>query len=96
MKPEDENQNEGEGSRTAARRYNEDVRAFVARDHAPELGRAAAGAVDSPEGPSLRAAEAEGKRRANVSLIDRAKGLINRAINAIKRARAGHAARSAR
>jgi hypothetical protein len=79
----DEIENEGEGSRTAARRYNEDVRAFVARDQSPMGGRAAAGALDGPEGPSLRAAEDDAKRVGQVTLFDRLKGLYHRARNAI-------------
>lgn len=80
---EDAIKNEGEGSRTAARRYNADVRAFVARDQAPAFGRAAAGAVDGPEGPSLRAAEEKAKHVGQPSIFDRIKGLVNRARHAL-------------
>jgi hypothetical protein len=83
MKPEDEGQNEGEGSRTAARRYNQDVRKFVASDHTGEAARDAADALDGPEGPYLKDAEARAKRVGRTSMMDRLKGLYHRARNAI-------------
>lgn len=57
------NQNEGEGSRTAAQHYEQGVRQTVASGRVDQAARAAARALASPEGPSLRRAEAEGKKR---------------------------------
>lgn len=53
---------EGEGSYTAARRYNEGLLRTVRSGKVEELGQQAADALDGPEGPSLRQAEREAKR----------------------------------
>jgi|GEM_PF-4268144 len=53
--------NQGEGNRGAARSYNEHVRDFIDDDRVEPAARAAAVAIDGPEGPSLRAAEEAGK-----------------------------------
>lgn len=53
--------NQGEGDRRAARSYNEHVRDFIEDDKVEPAARAAAQAIDGPEGPSLRAAEEAGK-----------------------------------
>ncbi len=79
----DDSTNQGEGNKTAARRYNADVRAFVANDHVAGAARSAAGAMDSPEGPSLRAAEQRAAHKGRPSLVDRARGLFNRARNLV-------------
>jgi len=55
--------NEGEGSRTAARRYNEAQTQFAKSGQVDAAARAAEKAIDGPEGESLRKAEEEGKRR---------------------------------
>lgn len=51
-------QNEGEGNRTAARRYNEATREFIDSGKVGEAARKAKEAVDGPEGEELRKAEA--------------------------------------
>lgn len=54
--------NEGEGSRTAARRYDSAVEKTVKSGTVTEKARAAARALDGPEGSELRRAEALAKR----------------------------------
>ncbi|HMI86074.1 MAG TPA: hypothetical protein VK550_18385 [Polyangiaceae bacterium] len=54
--------NEGEGSRTAARRYDNAVEQTVKSGTVPDKARAAARALDGPEGKELRRAEAQAKR----------------------------------
>jgi len=56
--------NEGEGSRTAARKYNNAQRRFVGSSKVEEGARAAAQALDGPERQELLEAEAIGKSRA--------------------------------
>lgn len=56
--------NEGEGSRTAARAYDERTRRFVERADVAAAARAAAEALDGPQGEELRQAEEEGKAHA--------------------------------
>jgi hypothetical protein len=58
-----ENRNEGEGSRSAARRYDAHAQRF-ARDEAKveQLGEEAEEALDSPEGDELRRADEQGRR----------------------------------
>ena len=53
--------NEGEGSQTGARQYNEATRDFVKSGKVKQAAEDAARAVDGPEGKALRDAEAEGK-----------------------------------
>jgi len=53
--------NEGEGSRTAGRRYNAGVQKTVREGRIDEKGREAARALDGAEGPALRRAENEAK-----------------------------------
>jgi len=55
--------NEGEGNKTAARRYDRAVEATVRSGSVDERARAAARALDGPEGNELRRAEAVGKQR---------------------------------
>jgi len=55
--------NEGEGSRTAARRYEQGVRQTVESGHVDEAAREAMRALDGTEGADLRKAEALGKQR---------------------------------
>ena len=59
--------NEGEGNRTAARRYNQAVEKTVKSGVVPEKARAAARALEGPEGGELRRAEAQAKRGKNAS-----------------------------
>lgn len=56
--------NEGEGNRTAARRYNEGVARTLRTGQVAEKAKEAAAALDGPEGEELRRAEEEGKSRA--------------------------------
>jgi hypothetical protein len=56
--------NEGEGSRTAARRYDEGVAETIASGKVDEAARKAEEALEGPEGEALREAEKEGKKRA--------------------------------
>jgi hypothetical protein len=56
-------QNEGEGSRTAARRYDEAAtRTASDAKHVKEAADKAKDALDGPEGEELRAAEERGKK----------------------------------
>ena len=55
-------ENEGEGNRTAARRYNEAVERTVKGGKVEEQARAAEQALEGAEGEELAHAEAEGKR----------------------------------
>jgi hypothetical protein len=52
---------EGEGSYTAARAYDKNVRSFVARGNTQSLADKARRAVDGEEGEQLRQAERRGK-----------------------------------
>ena len=56
--------NEGEGNKTAAREYNDAQRRFVESGQVEKKAREAEQALDGPEGPALRDAEAIGKRHA--------------------------------
>ena len=53
--------NEGEGNRTAARRYDTATEAYIASGRAPAAAKAAADALDGPEAKELREAEKIGK-----------------------------------
>jgi hypothetical protein len=53
--------NEGEGSRTAGRRYNAAVQKTVQEGRVDQKAREAARALDGVEGPVLRRAEYEAK-----------------------------------
>ncbi len=54
--------NEGEGNRTAARRYNEAQQRFVRKGEVEEKAREAERALDGDERGELERAEGEGKR----------------------------------
>jgi hypothetical protein len=54
--------NEGEGSRSGARAYDEATEKFAKSGKVAEKAREARQAVDGPEGKDLERAEAEGKR----------------------------------
>ena len=56
--------NEGEGSRTAARHYNDGVAKTVKEGHVDELAKKAKAALEGPEGDELRRAEKAGKSHA--------------------------------
>ena len=78
--------NEGEGSRTAARSYQEKLEAFIADGRVAAAARDAARAVDGPEGPELRAAEEAGKAPARTSKIQRFKGMARAFVDGAKAA----------
>jgi hypothetical protein len=53
--------NEGEGNRTAARRYDEATRRYIAEGHGPSAAEEAERALDGKEGEELREAERIGR-----------------------------------
>jgi hypothetical protein len=61
-KKPDTGRNEGEGNRTAARRYNKAQQEFVRSGKVEEKAREARDASEGPEGEELRDAELVGKR----------------------------------
>lgn len=61
----DESRNEGEGSRTAAKDYNERTKQFVEKGAVEEKAKEASKAVDSAEGEDLRQAEKMGLAHAH-------------------------------
>ena len=58
----DESENEGEGSRTAAREYNQGLQQAIAQGDLEGDGEEAKRALEGPEGEELRRAEQAGKR----------------------------------
>ncbi|HTJ65469.1 MAG TPA: hypothetical protein VL899_16830 [Alphaproteobacteria bacterium] len=54
-------QNEGEGNRTAARAYNKGVQDFEKTGQVEKKAREAADALNGPEAKALKDAEAEGR-----------------------------------
>jgi hypothetical protein len=61
--PDPELKNEGEGSRSAAHRYNEGATRTAADPaHVKEAAEEAKKALEGPEGDELRAAEERGKK----------------------------------
>lgn len=98
MKPHDENKdpNQGEGDRISARRYNEDVRGFVAEGKVDPAAREAAQFVEA-EPAEAKAAEARAKRgphgtRVSVdelvakgkTVIDRVRPIVERVVERVK------------
>ena len=59
--PGDIHANQGEGNRTAARNYDAGVEAYIESGRSDAAAKAAAKAIDGPEGKDLRAAEEVGK-----------------------------------
>jgi hypothetical protein len=57
--------NEGEGNKTAARRFNRDQTGFAYSGKVDQAARDAEHALDTAEGRDLREAEREGKRHAH-------------------------------
>jgi hypothetical protein len=57
--------NEGEGSQTGAREYNEATRAFVESGKVKAAAEKAEKAIDGPEAADLKRAEAEGKKHSH-------------------------------
>jgi hypothetical protein len=62
---QDSGANEGEGSQTGARQYNEATREFIASGKVKPAADDAARAIDGRESRTLRQAEAEGKRHSH-------------------------------
>jgi hypothetical protein len=62
-------QNEGEGSRTAARRYNQGVEETVRSGHVDEKAEEAKKALEGPEGEELREAEQAAKEPATPAAV---------------------------
>jgi hypothetical protein len=64
--PEDKDnrRNEGEGSQTAARQYNETTKQFVEKEDVEAKAEEAARALEGEEGAELRKAEEQGRSRA--------------------------------
>ena len=63
-------ENEGEGNKTAARRYDAAQEAYVASGKSEAAAQAAKEAYDGPEGASLRQAEAIGLAQKNIRVED--------------------------
>jgi hypothetical protein len=81
------NRNEGEGSRTASRRYQEKLQEFIDEGRVSSAARDAARAVDDPtEGPELRAAEEAGKAPARSGRVARLKGVARAFISGARAA----------
>jgi len=57
----DDRKNEGEGNRTADRKYREDLQRHVESGASEDAAEEAEEALQGPEGDELREAEAEGK-----------------------------------
>jgi len=57
-------ENEGEGSKSAARRYADSTQEFIQSGKVDEAAHEASEALDGAEGEELRRAEQEGKSRA--------------------------------
>jgi hypothetical protein len=71
-----ESGNQGEGNRTAARRYNEAAEKHAASGTVESAARAARASVEHDEG-RLAAAEAAGRAPAGMSLLDKVRGTVN-------------------
>lgn len=98
MKPQDESKepNQGEGDRISARRYNEDVRGFVAEGKVEPAARDAAQFVEA-EPAEAKAAEQRAKRgptstKVSVdelvakgrTVIDRVRPIVERVVERVK------------
>ncbi|UQA57849.1 hypothetical protein [Polyangium aurulentum] len=57
-------ENEGEGSKSAARRYAQSTQEFIESGKVDEAAHNASEALEGPEGDELRRAEQESKNRA--------------------------------
>lgn len=64
-------QNEGEGNKTAARRYNQDQQEFAKSGQVESAAEQARRALDGKEGEELKKAEEEGRSRARNAEEDR-------------------------
>jgi hypothetical protein len=63
--PKPRDPNEGEGNRTAARRYNRATEEYGRSGHVDEAARAAKKALDGPEREELERAEREARAKAS-------------------------------
>jgi hypothetical protein len=70
--------NQGEGDRESARRYNDHLREFVVYGDPRRAARDARDALEGPEAPGLRAAEQRGKAPAHMTRLEQVKGLALR------------------
>jgi hypothetical protein len=61
----DANENEGEGNKSADRRYREGVRQTVRSGQVEKKAKEAEQAIEGPEGPELRRAEEVGKKHSH-------------------------------
>lgn len=97
MKPQNPDQNQGEGDRRSARLYNRDVRRFVAEGKVEEAAREAKDYVEREPGDAARA-ETEARRgphgtRATVdeliakgrTVVDRIRPIVSRVTSRIRR-----------
>jgi hypothetical protein len=71
MANRNEQRNEGEGNKTAARRYNKDQQEFVKSGQVDEAAEKAKQAVEGEERDELKEAEDEGRSRARHADEDR-------------------------
>ena len=69
--PQTTEPNEGEGSRTAARRYNEATRKYVESGRAEEAAKRAKEALEGDEAEALAEAEEEGRAQASGVELDK-------------------------
>jgi hypothetical protein len=69
--PQPGQKNEGEGNKTAARRYNEDQQEFVKEGRVDEAAKKARDAVEGKEGDELEQAEEEGRSHAREADADK-------------------------
>jgi hypothetical protein len=76
-------ENQGEGDRVSARRYNDHAREFVVYGDVDRAARDARDALDSEEAARLRAAEQVGRAPAQTSPMERARAIANRARHAL-------------
>jgi hypothetical protein len=83
-RPSPSGENQGEGDRRSARRYNDHLREFVVYGDAERAARDAAAAVEGPEAASLRAAEERGKAPARMSRRQRLEAFLRRARHAAR------------
>lgn len=97
MKPHNSDQNQGEGDRRSARRYNNDVRRFVADGQVEDAAQKAKDYVEREPGDAARA-EAKARRgpkgsRASVdeliakgrTVVDRVRPIVDRVASRIKK-----------
>ena len=98
MKPQDENKdgNQGEGDRVSARRYNKDVRDFVAEGKVDPAAREAAQFVEAEPAEAKRAEQRakRGPHGTNLSVddlvakgktvIDRVRPIVERVVERVK------------